>query len=46
MAEKLSGKHIAALVDDGFEQVELTGLKEAFESRCAGGDRFGRSRTA
>jgi protease I len=32
---KLSGKRIAALVDDGFEQVELTEPKKAFEAEGA-----------
>ncbi len=31
MANELNGKRIAALVDNGFEQVELTGPKEALE---------------
>ncbi len=31
MAERLSGKRIAALVDNGFEQVELVEPKKAFE---------------
>jgi protease I len=36
MAEqKLSGKRIAALVDNGFEQVELTGPKDALEQAGA-----------
>ena len=35
MAESLKGKHIAALVTDGFEQVELTGPKEALEKKGA-----------
>ncbi len=35
MANRLSGKRIAALVDNGFEQVELTGPKEALEREGA-----------
>jgi protease I len=35
MARELSGKRIAALVDDGFEQVELTEPKKAFEAAGA-----------
>jgi protease I len=35
MAQQLSGKRIAALVDNGFEQVELTEPKKAFESAGA-----------
>jgi protease I len=35
MAEQLSGKRIAALVDDGFEQAELTEPKKAFEAAGA-----------
>ena len=35
MAESLKGKRIAALVTDGFEQVELTGPKEALEKKGA-----------
>ena len=31
MAQQLEGKHIAALVDNGFEQVELVDPKKAFE---------------
>ena len=31
MTPSLKGKHIALLVTDGFEQVELTGPKEALE---------------
>ena len=38
MANRLNGKRIAALVDHGFEQVELTGPKEAFEKEGAGVD--------
>ena len=35
MANELRGKRIAALVDDGFEQVELTQPKEALENAGA-----------
>jgi protease I len=35
MNSKLNGKHIAILVMDGFEQVELTGPKEALEKAGA-----------
>ena len=35
MAEKLKGKRVAALVDNGFEQVELTGPKHALEQEGA-----------
>lgn len=35
MADELSGKKIAILVADGFEQVELTGPKEALEAAGA-----------
>jgi len=35
VANQLNGKRIAALVDNGFEQVELTGPKEAFEQAGA-----------
>ncbi len=35
MAQQLSGKRIAALVDDGFEQVELTEPKKALEAAGA-----------
>src|SRR5437588_68773 len=35
MAGKLDGKRIAALVDHGFEQVELTDPKKAFEDEGA-----------
>lgn len=35
MAESLKGKRIAILVTDGFEQVELTGPKEALEEAGA-----------
>jgi protease I len=35
MARELSGKRIAALVDEGFEQVELTEPKKAFEAAGA-----------
>jgi protease I len=35
VANRLSGKRIAALVDNGFEQVELTGPKEALEKEGA-----------
>ena len=35
MTQQLSGKRIAALVDDGFEQVELTEPKKAFEAAGA-----------
>jgi protease I len=35
MAERLSGKRIAALVDDGFEQVELVEPKKALEAAGA-----------
>jgi len=35
MAERLKGKSIAALVDNGFEQVELTGPKQALEAEGA-----------
>ena len=35
MAEKLSGKRIAALVDEGFEQVELVEPKKALEAAGA-----------
>lgn len=35
MANKLNGKTVAFLVTDGFEQVELTGPKEALESEGA-----------
>lgn len=35
MANRLSGKRIAALVENGFEQVELTGPKEALEKEGA-----------
>jgi protease I len=35
MAQELSGKRIAALVDDGFEQVELTEPKKAIEDAGA-----------
>lgn len=35
MAGKLSGKKIAILVTDGFEQVEMTGPKEALEAEGA-----------
>ena len=32
MENKLDGKRVAILVADGFEQVELTGPKEALEA--------------
>jgi protease I len=35
MAEQLTGKRIAALVDNGFEQVELVDPKKAFEAAGA-----------
>jgi protease I len=35
MADELRGKRIAALVEDGFEQVELTGPKQALEQAGA-----------
>jgi protease I len=35
MAENLAGKRIAALVDEGFEQVELTAPKDALEKAGA-----------
>jgi protease I len=35
MANQLNGKRIAALVENGFEQVELTGPKSAFEKAGA-----------
>lgn len=35
MAGKLTGKRIAALVDNGFEQVELTDPKQRFEAEGA-----------
>ncbi len=35
MADKLSGKRIAAVVDNGFEQVELTEPKKALEAAGA-----------
>lgn len=35
MAELLNGKRVAVLVTDGFEQVELTGPKEALENKGA-----------
>jgi len=35
MADKLKGKRVAALVDNGFEQVELTGPKHALEQEGA-----------
>jgi protease I len=35
VANRLNGKRIAALVDHGFEQVELTGPKEALEKEGA-----------
>ena len=35
MANKLSGKRIAALVDNGFEQIELVEPKKAFEREGA-----------
>ena len=35
MADKLKGKRIAALVENGFEQVELTGPKQALEQQGA-----------
>ena len=35
MASELSGKTIAILVTDGFEQVELTGPQEALENAGA-----------
>ena len=35
MADSLKGKRIAILVTDGFEQVELTGPKEALEKAGA-----------
>ena len=31
MSQSLNGKRVAILVTDGFEQVELTGPKEALE---------------
>jgi protease I len=35
MAQQLAGKRIAALVDNGFEQVELVDPKNAFEAAGA-----------
>src|SRR5579864_1505506 len=35
MANELSGKRIAILIEDGFEQVELTGPKEALDNAGA-----------
>jgi protease I len=35
MAEQLKGKRVAALITDGFEQVELTGPKQALEQAGA-----------
>lgn len=35
MADSLKGKRVAILVTDGFEQVELTGPKEALEKAGA-----------
>ncbi|RMM44281.1 Protease PfpI [Pseudomonas syringae pv. aptata] len=35
MSKALTGKRIAILVTDGFEQVELTGPKEALEQAGA-----------
>ena len=35
MAASLNGKRVAILVTDGFEQVELTGPKEALENKGA-----------
>ena len=35
MAEKLTGKKVAILVDEGFEQIELTSPKEALEAEGA-----------
>ena len=35
MAGKLKGKRVAMLVDDGYEQVELTGPKQALEAAGA-----------
>jgi protease I len=35
MSNSLNGKHIAMLVTDGFEQIELTGPKEALEQAGA-----------
>jgi len=35
MPEKLKGKRVAALVENGFEQVELTGPKQALEHEGA-----------
>lgn len=38
MAERLRGKRIAILVENGFEQVELTSPKEALEEAGARAD--------
>lgn len=35
MSQSLAGKRVAILVTDGFEQVELTGPKEALENAGA-----------
>ena len=35
MNSKLNGKHIAILVTEGFEQIELTAPKEALENAGA-----------
>lgn len=35
MSAKLSGKRVAFLVTDGFEQVELTGPREALQKNGA-----------